>query len=86
MAMARSRDHSGKQTINNKEQLSLTNPRHALHRGKRQNLKRSRGHNHAHLGGDMSSFLVTLLDIAYLCKKNLTILASVIREIRLRGL
>jgi len=36
----------------NKDQLSLKNPRDALHHGKRQNLKkRSRDHNHAHLGG-----------------------------------
>ena len=30
--------------------LSLTNPRDALHHGKRQISKQSRDHNHAHLG------------------------------------
>jgi len=31
-------------------------------------LQQSRDHNHTHLGGDMSFFLV-ILDIAYMCKK-----------------
>jgi len=39
-----------------KDQLSLTNPCDAMHHGKRQNLILSRHHNHAYLGGNMSSF------------------------------
>jgi len=56
--------YSRKQVV----QLSLTNSRDALHHCKRQNFKQSRDHNHTHLGGDMSSFLVTL-DINYMCKR-----------------
>jgi len=37
-------------------QLSLMNPRDALHHCKRNILKQSRDHNHVYLGSDISSF------------------------------
>ena len=58
-----------------KDQLSLTNPRDALHHhGKVQNLKTVKDHNYSHLGGYV--ILLVKLDIVYLCKK-FEILASV---------
>jgi len=48
-------------------QLSLTNPRDALHHGKRKILKQSRDHNHALLWAICPP--VARIDIAYLCTK-----------------